>query len=560
MKRFASIDFLRGLAILMMLILHIISDILDLNALLADMGSMSLGELLLLFVLPFLGGLAGFFLMISAIGNMISMQNQLKKGMSAKDLALKQVMGGILLLIFAMLTEGVLGYHGYIGDFFKHLNDLSQVDPGIMLWRGYYFETIHTIAWCVIINGFIHAILTKDGKWKDFKTLAKKYIVMAVIVIVLTPVMWWVADLIVPGFPYAIDPITGKDVQYAVIGKSSFADFIIRFLLGPLAAKWEPIFPYLAGSFIGSIIGIYLSQDPKEIDGRVMKKFLQLGVVMFLIGAVGVITNLLIVFTTQGIDATLGIYINISEHRYWTTDHGVPFLGWLFQFLLLNGFGLCAIVMITRLVEFRGKGQKFAEKTVFIRRLGFVAFTMYAMQYIYNGMFFIVSSVVATPYQRLSWGPTMVVLGLSLAAFHVLTWVWEKIGYIGSLEWMIGTIASYLIPGKKAKAEQKWWERGKLNVNDAFYHAEWLNIVEPDAAFYESLAESRLMYKIGILGFLFFPFSFVAYRASKKAAATEKPNPLLAKAQKLGLSGIIFFIMWLVLFSVVHLSTLGISF
>ena len=44
MKRFASIDFLRGLAILMMLILHIISDILDLEALLADMGNLTLLE------------------------------------------------------------------------------------------------------------------------------------------------------------------------------------------------------------------------------------------------------------------------------------------------------------------------------------------------------------------------------------------------------------------------------------------------------------------------------------------------------------------------------------
>lgn len=559
MKRFASIDFLRGLAILMMLVLHIISDVLDLDALLADMGNLSVFELLLLIVLPFLGGLAGFFLMISAIGNMISMQNQLRKGISTKNLALRQVMGGILLLIFAFLTEGILGYHGYIGEIFKHLNDLSQINNEVILYRGYYFETIHTIAWCIIINGFVHALLTRDGKWKDFKKLAKMYFILAVVVLILTPVMWWLADLIVPGYPYAINPSTGRPVQFGVLGQSSFGELILLIFLAPLAAMWEPVFPYLAASFLASIIGIYLAQEPKDIDGRLMKKILKIGLVMFIIGAIGLIANLVAVIMQQDIDAALGLYINISEHRYWIPEHGAPYLGWLFQFLLLNGFGICAIVMIIRLVEFRGKGKSFAEKTVFIRRLGFVAFTMYTMQFIYNGMFFIVSSIVREPYQRLSWGPTLTVLALSLGAFYVLTWAWEKIGYIGSLEWMIGTIASYLIPGKKADKAKKWWERGQLDVEGAFYNAEWLNIIGDDETYHASLPESRLTTKIGWLGFLFFPFSFVTYKAAKNAAQTEGSNDLQRKGQKLGLSGILFFLIWLVTFASLTLSAIGIS-
>jgi hypothetical protein len=488
------------------------------------------------------------------------MQNQLKKGISTWDLAYRQVMGGFLLLIFAILTEGILGYHGYIGEIFKHLNNLSQVDSSVMLYRGYHFETIHTIAWCVIINGLVHALLTRNGRWKDTKKLSRIYLILAAIVLLLTPVMWWLADLIVPGYPYAIDPTTGLELEYGVLGTSSFGDLIIRFLLAPLAAKWEPVFPYLAASFIGSIIGIYLSQEPDKIDRKFMKKCLQFGVLMFIIGAIGLLTNLVVVMMEHDIDTVLSLYIKISEHRYWTTDHGVPFIGWFFQFLLLNGFSICGIIIIIRLVEFRGNGKKFAEKTVFIRRSGFVAFTIYTMQYIYNGIFFIVSSIVSIPYQRLGWGPTIIVLGLSLVAIYLLTWIWEKIGDIGSLEWMIGTLASFLIPGKKGNKMQKWWERGRLNVEGAFYNAEWQDIVVADDAYHATPNDSRIAYKLGRLGFMFFPFSFVAFVIARNAKKTEKPNKFQKKGQILGVLGILFFIVWLVVFLSLKLSTLGISF
>jgi len=65
----------------------------------------------------FLGAWAGFFLLVSAFGNMISMQNSLKKGKSVSELIRKQVVKGCLLLIFAVLTESLLGYNGYLGNF-----------------------------------------------------------------------------------------------------------------------------------------------------------------------------------------------------------------------------------------------------------------------------------------------------------------------------------------------------------------------------------------------------------------------------------------------------------
>src|SRR5271157_4081395 len=106
----------------MMLFLHQISWFLNSGALLADINNAPLIDILALIVLEFMGGLAGFFLLVSAIGNMISMYKRLQSGRSADDLLRSQIVTGILLVIFAYLVEGDIGYLGALGNFFHSLN------------------------------------------------------------------------------------------------------------------------------------------------------------------------------------------------------------------------------------------------------------------------------------------------------------------------------------------------------------------------------------------------------------------------------------------------------
>ncbi|MDZ7796840.1 MAG: hypothetical protein U5N56_07270 [Candidatus Marinimicrobia bacterium] len=112
--------------------------------------------------------------MVSAAGNAISMENALKQNLSPAALARRQVVGGFILLIFAMLVEGLIGYHGDVGVF-VHESLKAVSDPGIApvqwnwdhsLWRFNHFETIHTIAWCIIINGIIHSFLVSKEKYR----------------------------------------------------------------------------------------------------------------------------------------------------------------------------------------------------------------------------------------------------------------------------------------------------------------------------------------------------------------------------------------------------------
>lgn len=569
MKRYASLDFLRGIAIILMLILHIISDTLDIDTLTSDLSVLPLFQLILLIILPYLGGLAGFFLMVSSIGNMISMQKHLQKGLSFQKLITRQIVGGFLLLLFAMLSESILGYHGMIGEIFKNLDNLSDGTYDQYRWRFLYFETVNAIAWCVILNGIVHAFLSKQDRWKNPKFLIKMYALLTILVLALTPVMWKFADIIIPGYPYAIDPNTGKSVLFGVIGQTSFGQIILRFFLGPLAASWEPIFPYLACSFIGSMFGVYLAQDPPEIKFHWLKNYMFFGLAMFVVGTIGLITNLAFKFLSPengGIDGALNLYLLISEHRYWTQANGVPFAGWLFQFLTLNGFTLCCIVLMFRLVEFRGLGSNLAKNSYFIRRVGLIPFTIYTMQWVYILFHFVVSQMMGyDAYARLSWTGTIAVIIFTLIVFYVLTLVWEKMGYFGSLEWIIGTVAAIIVSSKRKTTSTTWWRMGQLDIDQVFYNAEWIHILpppHPEGKAGESLGvfdESRFSLKCGILGFFFVPFSIVAFRSALKLQKQQEKNQQNQTAKILGIIGIFWGAISFTFLFLVKLTTFNIS-
>lgn len=51
------------------------------------------------------------------------MQKNLKRGKTVGSIVIKQIIGGVILLLFAMITEGLTGYHGSFGHFVLNLNN-----------------------------------------------------------------------------------------------------------------------------------------------------------------------------------------------------------------------------------------------------------------------------------------------------------------------------------------------------------------------------------------------------------------------------------------------------
>ncbi|MFX0103624.1 MAG: hypothetical protein ACFFCS_28945 [Candidatus Hodarchaeota archaeon] len=527
MRRYASIDFLRGLAIFLMLFVHMVSEYLDIDTEIDDVENAPLISIIVLIILQFIGGLAGLFLLVSAIGNMVSMYRHLQAGKPVKDLVIKQVIGGIILLFFAYLAEGLIGNNGVMGDVASNIDNISVVNWRAMLYNGYNFETIHTIAWCIILNGIVHGILSRNEGWKNPRKLIKIYLVLAIIIVASTQFVW--EGLRTFGYPNTENPNTGQPLAKPVLGVSSFGEIVLGFFLNALAAPMEPLFPYLVVSFAGSIIGIMISQKREVIPRDFPKKVMWVGFIMFIVGVVGIFIMLFPYLDSGDVYTFAEIWRHSSYHRHWYPDimPVVTFpLAWLWQFIAFNGFAILATMTIIRVVEFRGNGSEFAKKTTFFRRFGFIAFTMYVIQWIYkmNRVWFRIL-LWGDKNASMGWGPTLILICISLAMFQVIMVLWEKVKYTGSLEWCIGVIASIFMPSRRKG--KKWWQAAQLDVDGAFYNAEWLNIVEKEEIDHENLEGSKFSKRLGragVLSILLLPTGFISIALALKARKQEGIN------------------------------------
>ena len=555
-KRFASIDFLRGSAIWMMIVLHIPMAVYNLSWVYTSMEKAPIILILMLVVILYLGSWCGFFLMISSIGNMISMQNSLNKGKTVRNLVMKQVLGGILLLISAWIIESTTGYTGYIGHLLEGYDNIN-----IMLARGFQMETIHAIAWAVIINGIIQGFLSINGGYQKPKRNMIIYGILAIIVIMITPIMWNLADKIIPGYPYAFYDWSGCSsigypdypcylyrMQYPVFGKSTFWDYLLRFILSPIAGHPEPLFPFLAVSFIGSIVGIWLTSEKPS------KKFLKNGIIISAILEVLGLIGLIIMFINGSQD------FNSFIDGTWNI-HALS--AWFPYFILFTSNQLLSILLIIRLVEFRGISKSFAEKTKHFRRFGFIALTVYNYQYLSlvpRYLLSILPNIDAVTPNNLNLLLTFVVLLSVFLLWEIILRLWEKIDYIGSFEWFISEASDLILPKsniqkEKSEKEQnrkkKWWKSQRLNVKKQFYDVDWINL-----NFYNSNDDSKLALNISLLGLLIFPFSIVGLKLAKTSQKNEGINNYNKSAKIISICGISLFVIITIALSLIKGLTL----
>jgi len=148
-------------------------------------------------------------------------------------------------------------------------------------------------------------------------------------------------------------------------------------------------------------------------------------------------------------------------------------------------------------------------------------------------------------------------MAITFLILHGLLLLWERLNYTGSLEWTMGTIAAQIIPARKI--EGKWWKSGQLNVEEAFYTAEWLNIIEEDEIAPKKQGDSRFAYKMSFFGFLFFPISFITLVIARGSIHTEQKNKYNTRGKIISIIGIAFFLTWLIILIIFSLSDLGIS-
>ncbi len=539
---------MRGISIFGMIFVHVLDDLYDFSWTETDasLSNAPLVAVVMLIMGLYLGSWAGLFLMVSSMSNMISMYKNLDRGRSVKSIVIKQVVGGFILLIFGFLAEGLLQYYAVFQTLRAGNPDWSRI-----LWKSYTMETIHTIAWCMMINGVIQGLLSLKNGHKKIKRNMIIYGVLAVIVFALTQPVWnWLKDLI-PGYPF--DPYnTGRDMQRPSVG-ASFGEYVLKFFLLPLGGHPEPIFPFLSVSFIGNIIGLQLC---KKVPSRTWPKW-------------GVVSGLFIL----AFGAAFGILSDLPFDSFLPLNDFSTFsrIGdglnwrWVPWVCFITGGQVVFVSVLFRLVEFRGKADKFAEKTKFFRRFGMIPFTLYTFHRIIAMfplwiMSLILQRDVMIDCHNLNGYASLALIGLVIVFIHFLIKAWEKYDYIGSLEWMIGSIGAYALGvPRRSKENKRWYRWGVRNQQEVFYNVEWIDVFDEGDYGEKNLRDSKLALKFSILGFFLFPATFIGLAVAKSSQKTDGQNKYNKGAKIIGWAAAIVNVGVLILLTFTSLSTFGIS-
>jgi len=500
MRRYPSLDVLRGLAIFMMVVFHVIMRWYDLDWLReGDIDGVPLIALLGMVIVIFFSAWAGFFLMVSAISNMVSMQRSSERGTPWKRLMMYQIGGGVLLLIAAILVESTIGYHGFLGELVKGNSD----EWTMVLYRGYHMETIHTIALCIIVNGIVHALLMRNGGFSRVKRNIRVYGVLAALTIAMTGPVYWILRRIIPGYPVAtwVPDIVGKEIgiQYAVIGESPVGDIVLNAIMMPLGAMPEPLFPYLAVSFIGSMIGIRMTTGKGGLKS--IQRWIRIGVLVFIAGLVG--TTMVLLSDQYSVDRFVEYFFQLP---------GLYPGAWLWWFLCLTGAQMAVVLLVIRMVEYRGKAREFGRRTLWIRRYGFVAFSIYTFQFIdvIPRLVFQLFPDISTMYpypSRLSAPLCLMMIPMTILLWEIVLRTWERISFSFGMEWFIAKAAERLFPKKRKKERNlKWYEVSRLDPDGYLNKPEWIDAGKHDNSSKEDLRLSRTLI---LAGLIFYPISLL---------------------------------------------------
>ncbi len=413
LKRIITLDFIRGCAIIGVLGFHMLSVVYDVEARF-DLGieNLPVAYIILVAILGFLGSLYPAFVLISAIGNTISMDRRWKKyvlkaetpekrKIASSKILKTQIFRGLFLIIADKFIEiflnGVLTY-----VIATETGDRIVVK---MLSELYHSQILSLLGWGVLSTSIVYFLCNRKNESKKFTMITLGIICIAFIA--LTPIVLMIFENI-PG-------LAGKP-NYTLEERTFWVNLLYVFL-SPIANGWYPMFPGVSIFFLGMIIGIEFSEG--NFSKKFLNKIIYISLVYFVVGILW--------------------YFIFEDDRY-TNDMLIPTAG-----------SLLGLVIMIYFIEIRGKGTSFARKTVFFRRFGNLSLTIWALQWtmmiylrIVHLIFYGTSSFINGPIfnaemsGNVTWG---LFFGM-IPIWFLLLWGWEHANYKGSLEWLFARIVS----------------------------------------------------------------------------------------------------------------------
>jgi hypothetical protein len=155
---------------------------------------------------------------------------------------------------------------------------------------------------------------------------------------------------------------------------------------------------------------------------------------------------------------------------------------------------------------------------------------------------------------------------VALVLYYLVMRAWEKIKYLGSIEWAMGTLGAALTPSRlqpESLRKLKWYQKGQIDVQGSFYQVESVSVVTPDAAYHAQLQDSRLinkLAKISLFSIIFSPFTLVTLPLARSIQKKEGPNPMVKTAIRLSWVGTVITVALVLVFLILTPRMLGLKF
>jgi hypothetical protein len=269
-----------------------------------------------------------------------------------------------------------------------------------------------------------------------------------------------------------------------------------------------------------------------------------MGLALFVIGLIGTVLVVFFGPDPNTIDVVLGHTYDVRS----LYNSGT----WLWWFSCVSGAQIGAFSLLLRVTEFRGKTQRFGQKSLFFRRFGMVPFSIYNYQFIdvipavilsYIGTF----TIIADPWSRNGnifpetglyqygvYGIWFLLIAI-LLMYWLLLWAWQHAHFAFGFEWFLSKVSNVIIPSKRKDAKSRdrspFWKAERLNVEKALVNPDWIDVIKEEHIPRDQLVDSKLSYKLGIIGILIAPISLVALGVSVTSRKKEGIN----KYNKIGL-------------------------
>ncbi|MBD3187837.1 hypothetical protein GF325_13460 [Candidatus Bathyarchaeota archaeon] len=429
MKRVLTLDLLRGIAIIGVVLIHVLgivfeetTDILEAdlkNLLEGNPISVGVPLIVLGVVITFFGNFSGLFVMISAVGNCISVHRQWHKLVSRgihEKMVFRKVLGtqtirGGLVYVFGFISEG------FLGNLLEGLFDDDIILSEKMVNSFFLSNILHCIGVSIIVTSILYLLFLR----MDIAQSTMTYIMIAIII------------LIAAAHPFIRSWLEGLDYGDSFVPNNTPTEWpgnyiergfwknLLFIFLSPIIGRVFPLVPMFMCAAVGLIVAMNINE--KTITPEFIKRTAIAAGIIVLSGIL------------------YGILLNSTETQDFEIARAKS-IGW---HTLILGSEVFSLILMIYLIDFRKKTNKqiFIKHTLIFRRFGMISLTLWTLQY-FTVVPLAIFEIAGWPVfdGGLNGWQVLVVLFCVFWFWHFIAWSWEKGGFKGSFEWMMVLVLS----------------------------------------------------------------------------------------------------------------------